>query len=41
MFEGDKHSALAVGQIPDKDTETSSDQEDATPGESSGGTVDE
>jgi len=41
MFEGSKHSSLTVGQNADKDIETSSDQEDATPAESSGGTVDE
>jgi hypothetical protein len=41
MFEGGKHGSLAVSQTLDKDTGTSSDQEDATPEESSGGTVDE
>jgi hypothetical protein len=41
MFEGGKHGSLAVSQTLDKDTSTSSDQEDATPAESSGGTVDE
>lgn len=41
MFEGGKHTSLTDGQTLDKDTGTSSDHEDATPAESSGGTVDE